>query len=727
MNKRLLLVAALSIIFVIVVQAQQKKSITLEDIWAKPTFRPKSFEGFKWMQNDRYYTSSGYTANKYFYIVKHDVETGNALDTVLKTPPINNGGEDLLFEDYTFSPDEKKAILTVGEEHIYRRSTHAYYFVVNLLTKSLDLLSDNPISYPTFSPDGSKIAFVKENNLYIHDLATNKETEATTDGELNSIINGGTDWVYEEEFEFAPAFFWSPDSKKIAFYRFDESKVKEYNMQLFSSLYPKDYRYKYPVAGEDNSEVVIKVYNLVDNKAEAVNYKSDYFPRVKWTSDADVLSIVSLNRGQNNYSILNYNVQNKQIKTVYKEKNNTYVEVNDNLYYLSQGKGFLLTSEKDGYRHIYHYDSDGKEVKQITKGNWEVDAFMGVDEKTGTIYYTSTEESPMQRQLYKITITGDGKSKISSEKGYHQVEMSPNKTYYVDNYTTASTPAVISLHAASGKKVKTLEDNKALQETINGYKISPLEFFQYTTESGTSLNAWMIKPTGFNASKKYPVLLTIYGGPGHQMVTDQWGWPNFFWYQMLADKGYIIVSVDGRGTGGRGAEFKKVTQLRLGKYETEDVINTAKYLKKQAYVNGDKIGIFGWSFGGYLSTLAITLGADYFNTAIAVAPVISWRFYDTIYTERYLGLPKDNPDGYDLYSPLSHADKLRGNYLLIHGTADDNVHVQNSMAMQSALIKANKQFQCFYYPDKNHGIYGGNTRLYLFQQMTDFLDKNLTR
>ena len=725
MNQRFLLVVVFAIAL-FSAQAQQKKSITLQDIWAKPTFRAKGFEGFKWMKNDNHYTSSGYTANKYFYIVKHDVTTGNALDTILKSAPLNAGGEDLVFEDYSFSPDEKKVLLTVGEEKIYRRSTRAYYFVVNLLTKQLNLLSDSPISYPAFSPDASKIAFVKDNNLFIYDFVISKETQVTTDGAYNSIINGSTDWVYEEEFEFAPAFFWSPDGKKIAFYRFDESRVKEYNMELFSGLYPTDYKYKYPVAGKDNSEVVIKLYYLDNAKTETVDYKSDYFPRIKWTSDPDVLSVVSLNRNQNNYSILNYDTDSKKIKTIYEEKNTTYVEVNDNLRYLKPGKGFLLSSEKDGYRHIYHYDNDGKLIKQVTKGNWEVDNFLGVDEKTGSVYYTSTEESPMQRQLYKISISGENKVKISSEKGYHQAEMSPNLIYYVDNFTTATAPPSISLYSASGKKIKALEDNKALQETISGYKTSALEFFSFTTESNTSLNAWMIKPAGFNPAKKYPVLLTIYGGPGHQTVTEQWGGPNYLWYQMLADKGYIIVAVDGRGTGGRGAEFKKITQLKLGKYETEDVINTAKYLKKQAYVNGDKIGVFGWSFGGYLSSLAITLGADYFSAAIAVAPVISWRYYDTIYTERYLGLPKDNAEGYDLYSPLSHADKLKGNYLLIHGTADDNVHVQNSMAMQTALVKANKQFQCFYYPDKNHGIYGGNTRLHLFQQMTDFLDKSLT-
>jgi len=724
MNQRFSLVALLVVVSLLA-QAQQKKSITLEDIWAKSALHAKGFEGFRWMNNDNYYTSSGYTANKYFYIVKYEVATGKALDTLFKTPPISANGEDMPFEDYSFSPDEKKVVLTLGEQKIYRRSTRAYYFVLDLPTKQINLLSDVPISYPAFSPDGKKIAYVKENNLFIYDLATNKESKATTDGQVNSIINGSCDWVYEEEFEFAPAFFWSPDSKKIAYYRFDESKVKEYNMQIWTNPYPTDYRYKYPVAGEENSEVVIKLFYLEDEKTETIDYKADYFPRIKWTSDADVLSIISLNRSQNNYSILNYNAPNKKIKTIYEERNNTYVEVNDNLYYLKNGKGFLLTSEKDGYRHVYHYDNDGKLINQITKGNWEVDKFFGVDEKTGTLYYTSTEESPIQRHLYKISIRGENKKKISGKKGYHEVEMSPHLVYYVDAFSTVSTPPVFSLYSASGKQVKTLEDNKGLVDTMKGFATSPMEFFSFTTESGNSLNAWMIKPFNFNPSQKYPVLLAIYGGPGHQKVMDQWTSYDYFWYQMLATRGYIIVAVDGRGTGGRGAEFKKITQLRLGKFELEDVINTAKYLKKQPYVNGDKLGIFGWSFGGYLSSLAITLGADYFAAAIAVAPVISWRYYDTIYTERYLGLPKDNAEGYDLYSPLSHANKLRGNYLLIHGTADDNVHVQNSLAMQTALVKANKQFQSFYYPDKNHGIYGGTTRLHLYQQMTDFLDKSL--
>lgn len=698
--------------------AQEKKSINIEDIWASGTFRSQYMPGFNWMSDDQSYSA---LANN--QIVRFKISDQQPAETIFKNQ------DNLEIDDYEFNETENKLLIATDTEPIYRHSFVATYYVYDRKTDQLKKLFPEKISYPTFSPDGQKVAFVSGNNLYYVDLTNFKATQITDDGKKNFIINGSTDWVYEEEFSFTKGFSWSPDSKKIAYYKFDESEVKEYNLQLWNDLYPTDYRYKYPKAGEKNSEVSIHTYFLDSGKKITLNTgeeKDQYIPRMQWTRHNDVVSIQRLNRLQNKFELLHANVISGEVKAVYKESNNTYVEINDDLTYLKDGNHFILTSEKSGFKHIYRFDMNGKPVNQITKGNWEVAEFLGADEKSGLVYYTSTEVSPLERHLYSIGLDGKKKKRLTEKKGTHEISISPGFTYFVDAYSTLNTPPQISLHRSlNGKLEKVFVSNEDLKNTMNEYNISPAEFFKFTTPDKVSLSGFMIKPLNFDPSKKYPVLVSIYGGPGHQSVTDSWQGPNYFWYQMLAQQGYIVVSVDNRGTGGRGSDFKKITQNKLGKFETEDLIHTAQYLGSLPFVDKSRLGIFGWSFGGYLSSLAMTLGADYYKAGIAVAPVISWRFYDTIYTERYLGLPQENPSGYDENSPLSHAEKLKGNYLLIHGTADDNVHVQNSYAMQDALINANKQFEVFYYPDKNHGIYGGITRYHLYKKMTDFIYSNL--
>lgn len=698
--------------------SQEKKSISLEDVWAKGTFRGQYVEGFNWMTGDKHYSSI--QNNK---IVRQEALTGNVVETIFPNT------ENIKVGDYIFNAAEDKLLISSESEPIYRYSFVAFYYLYDLSAKSLKKIFPEKISYATFSPDGQKAAFVHQNNLYSVDLASLESTQITQDGKTNFIINGSTDWVYEEEFSFTKAFFWSPDSKKIAFYRFDESEVKEYNMQVWDDLYPTDYRYKYPKAGEKNSTISIHCYFLETGKKITIDIgeeKDIYIPRMTWTNHPDIVSIQRLNRLQNKFELIHANIATNQTNIPYTESNNSYVEITDDLTYLKDGKHFILSSEKDGYRHLYKYDLSGKLVTQLTSGNWEVDKFLGIHEKSGRVFYTSTEISPLERHLYSIDLNGKKKKKLTEAKGVHEIELSKDFTYFNDVFSTLNTPHTISLHqTATGKLEKVLVSNDGLKKKLEEYKISQGEFFEFTTSDKISLNGYMIKPQNFNASQKYPVLLFVYGGPGHQGVNNAWMGPNYFWFQMLAQQGYVIVSIDNRGTGGRGAAFKKITQNQLGKYETQDVIHTAKYLGNLPFIDKSRIGIFGWSFGGYLSSLAMTLGADYFKAGIAVAPVTSWRFYDTIYTERYLGLPQQNAAGYDENSPLSHAEKLKGNYLLIHGTADDNVHVQNSYAMQNALIKANKQFDVFYYPDRNHGIYGGITRYHLYKMMTDFIYKKL--
>jgi dipeptidyl-peptidase-4 len=726
------LLTALCLMLLTSAHAQQKKNITVEDIWQRNTFRMSSVHGVDWMKNGQFYTSQVQDNNSgAAHVIRYNITTGQIADTVFNGNTVALAGRPFGFDSYGFSPDETKILFATETEPIYRRSFKASYFIYDLGSRQLTPLSTGgKQSYATFSPDGSKVAFTRDNNLFYVDLASKREIQITKDGEFNKIINGSTDWVYEEEFSFAQAFFWSPDGKKIAFYTFDESEVKEYNMQVWGTLYPVDYRFKYPKAGEKNSVVGISVYHLDNNnivKMDVGPEKDQYIARINWTQNPDLLSMRRMNRLQNKLEVLHAEANTGKSNVVLTEKADTYIDINDDLTYLQDGKHFIFSSELGGYKHIYLYDINGKLKKQITRGNWEVDEVVGVDEKRGVVYFTSTEVSPMERHFYSINLNGKNKKKLSEGAGTHTINMSTDFKYYLDYYSSANVPVVVKLHEGKdGKMLRVLEDNKALNSKLASYDISPLEFFSFKTPSeGVSLNGYMIKPSSFEENKKYPVLMFVYGGPGSQQVKDSWTGGNYLWYQMLAQKGYIVVCVDNRGTGGRGAEFKKVTYANLGKYETVDQIETAKYLGSLPYVDKSRIGIWGWSFGGYMTSLAMTLGADYFKTGIAVAPVTNWRFYDSIYTERYLKTPQLNASGYDDNSPVTYADRLKGKYLLIHGTGDDNVHFQNAVAMQDALIKANKQFESFYYPNRNHGIYGGNTRLHLYKMMTDFLDRNL--
>jgi dipeptidyl-peptidase-4 len=536
--------------------------------------------------------------------------------------------------------------------------------------------------------------------------------------------------VYEEEFGFTKAFYWSPDGKKIAFYKFDESKVKEYTLTYYDELYPKLYTYKYPKAGEDNSFVNIYVYHLENNETIQMDTGKEtdqYIPRIKWTNDPNILAIQRLNRLQNELDILLTNVHSGESRIMYSEVNPYYIDITDNLTFINENDKFIITSEKDGYNHIYLYSIEGKLIKQLTSGDWDVMNVYGYDEENKRIFYQSAEESPLDRSIYFVDLKGKRK-KISKSEGTNSASFSDNFKYYINTFTDVNTPPYITVNNAKGDEIRILEDNKELLEIMGNYQLGEFSFFQISSPEFTlpdgeqvDLNAWQILPPDFDATKKYPVLLTIYGGPGSQEAVNAWGYFNYFWYHLLAQQGFIVVSVDNRGTGARGEVFKKMTYMELGKYETLDYIETAKYLGSLEFVDKERIGIFGWSYGGFMAANAITQGADYFNTAVAVAPVTNWRYYDNIYTERFMRKPQDNASGYDNNSPINHVDKLKGNLLLIHGSTDDNVHFQNSMDMITALVKANKQFDFMVYPNKNHGIYGGNTRYHLFKKINDYL------
>ncbi len=738
------------------VASAQSKNITLEDIWTKGTFRAKGVYGIRSMQDGEHYCTMSRTG-----ITKYNYATGEKVEDVclFNSPEMSKKAQSLPpIEGYEFSQDEQKILLSSGFEPIYRHSGVSDYYIYDVKGKTFTKISNNGKQrLTTLSPDGTKVAFVRDNNLYWMDLATLEEHAITTDGKVNEIINGTTDWVYEEEFAITQGFQWSPDSKKIAYMRFDESKVKEYNMQMWGALYPEDYKFKYPKAGEDNSRVMMKVYDVEKGKDlfnASILFDTqlfdewEYIPRFQWTNNPEVLAVMRMNRLQNHMQIVTYDVreENNRIYIMYDEQCDTYVDVPDTWQFVTVGKGkkaqeqMLITSEKDGYRHIYLYDMDGKLVKQVTSGDWEVCEVPGIDVKNQRLYYTSREHHPTQKSLFVIGFDGKKKQCLNDKTrnvkntgdmyvlGTYNATFSNGCKYYIRTYSNANEPMVYTLHDANGKLIKVLEDNSELHKKMFAeYETYHKTFKSFTTSTGVKLNYYTIKPKNFDQNKKYPVLIYVYGGPGNQQVTDSYGYSDFFWYHMLADKGYVVFCFDGRGTGGRGAAFKKQTYGDLGRMECEDAIEAARWLGQQTWVDKDRIGIWGWSFGGYLSTLSLLKGNDVFKMAIAVAPVMNWRYYDNIYTERFLGLPKDNAKGYDENSPLNFADRLEGNYLLIHGTGDDNVHFQNSAEMVEKLEGAGKQFEFRIYPNKNHSIYDatGNTRLNLYQLMTDFILRKL--
>ena len=627
--------------------------------------------------------------------------------------------------NYSFSNDEKKLLLETQTEKIYRYSSRSIYYVYNIFTNKLKKISDDKLMFATFSPAGNKIAYVLDNNIYIHEINSGRTKQVTFDGQKNQIINGASDWVYEEEFGLVRSFEWAPDGEHIAYYKFDETNVKEFSMDLFKGgLYPTQEVFKYPKAGEENSVVRIYFYNLKEDKSTYIYTEKDYeyIPRIKWTKNSNLLALYGMNRHQNELDFVLADATSNTNKVLFTEKDNYYIDIHDNLTFLPDDN-FIWTSEKDGFNHIYIKGLDGSE-QQITKGNWEVTSFDGVDSDKMELYYRSTEEGSINRTLYVHNLFTGKKRKLSTQIGDNSIKFSDNFKYYLNSYSNANTAPYYTLHKSNGEQLKILEDNAEFNAKMKEFNLSKKEIFSIKTEEA-ELNAWMIKPPNFDSNKKYPLFMFLYGGPGSQQVKNSFGWTNYYWYQMLAQNGYIVACVDNRGTGGKGSEFKKMTYKELGKYELIDQINAAKYFGNLDYIDSKRIGIQGWSYGGYMSSLAITKGSNIFSLAIAVAPVTNWRYYDNIYTERYMQTPQENANGYDENSPINHVDKLKGDYLLIHGSADDNVHVQNSMEMISALVKANKKFDLFIYPDKNHGIYGGNTRLHLYQKMTDFILKNL--
>lgn len=705
------------------VQFIDSQELSVEKIWKNYEFRAKGIDGFRSMKDGEHYTQV-IDNSLYKFKINDSTDQGELL---VKKDKLIIQGKELSFDDYFFNEDETKILFTAETEPIYRRSFTAVYYLFDLKTNVLSALDleHQPQTLAEYSPDGNLVSYIYKNDLFIKNIQTGKVTKLTKGGKKNKVIYGTTDWVYEEEFAITKAYEWSADGKMIAYLRFDEQEVKEFNLAFYNDLYPTQYKYKYPKAGEDNSKVTAHVVQVKNAKTVDLNLgEYEYIPRLSWSKAANHLVLQTLNRHQNQLKYHLVDFTNKGKHTVFfEEKSDTYVDVDNNLLILKDGKSILRTSEANGFNHIYQLGFDGT-TKQITKGNWDVIEFLGIDNENKVIYYSAAEKSAVVKSIFKIQMDGTSKQLISPEMGYSEAEFTAGMNYFVLTHSTANTPPIYSLRKNDGTLLKVLEDNQELVEKIAAYKPVTREFVTFNS-NGTELNGWLIKPKNFDSNKKYPVYMTVYGGPGHNEVIDAWDGMDYMYYQLLAENGYIVACVDPRGTMFRGAKFKKSTYLQLGKLEIEDVINSAKELQKMPFVDASRIGIMGWSYGGFMASLAITKGADVFKMAIAVAPVTNWRYYDNIYTERFMRTPKENEAGYDDNSPINHVKNIKGKYFLIHGSTDDNVHYQNAMEMINAMVKANKQFDMFIYPNRNHGIYGGNTRNHLFNMMFEYTLKNL--
>ena len=724
----------LSFLFGSVLSAQQDLSNAL--IWSGGEFSGEFVGGLNSMNDGLHYTATEQSDAFGTRIVKYSYVTGTEVG-VIGTALDIFGDATRSFDGYEFNSDEQYLLIQTESEPIYRYSFLANYFLYHIPTKKTTPLTDftkGKQMLAEVSPDGKHVAFVRDNNLFAVEIASMLETQVTRDGATNKIINGATDWVYEEEFALVKGFEWSPAGNRIAYLRFDESNVREFSMDIFGELYPEQQRFKYPKAGEANSVVSLYVYDLGLGQSRKVDMGTNtdqYIPRIEWTKNNDQLCAMRMNRHQNKLEFMLADLAANSLNTVatkiiYAEQADTYIDISDALTFLADGS-FIWLSERDGFNHLYHFDNAGIVRKQITKGKWDVIDFYGFDEKTLQVYYTSSMQGPAEQHVYTVNFKKQPTPpvRLSLKKGNNSAEFSKGFKYYILSHSDANTPTDFELYDTKGKLIRVLKDNASLKERMSKYALTKKEFFSFKNSYGVDLNCWMMKPTNFDPAKKYPVLVAIYGGPGSNTVSDAWGGRGYLWHQLLCQQGYIVVSCDPRGTQYRGRVFKHSTYMNLGKLETEDFIDFAKYLGGQSYIDATRIGIQGWSFGGYMTSLCMTKGADYYKAGIAVAPVTNWKYYDSIYTERFMRTPHENSGGYENNSPINFVKSLKGKFLLVHGSADDNVHYQNSMDMVTALVAANKQFDMFVYPNKNHGIAGGNTRLHLYTKMTQFLLDNL--
>lgn len=718
--------------------AQGTKPLDLKEI-IEGKFAAQSTRGIVPMNNSEFYTQMNDDGTQ---IIKYSFRTGQKIETLFDVSTARNCSF-THFSNYSFSSDGETLLIATDKHRIYRRSYTAEYYLYplsrnidNVTTHNkLEKLSEGgPQQSPVFSPDGTMVAFVRNGNIFlVKRLYNNSESQITFDGKENAIINGLADWVYEEEFGMTQALAFNADNTIIAYIHFDESEVPMYEFPLYAGSnpcintytdYPGTYLYKYPKAGYPNSKVSVKTFDIRSKVTRTLKLPLDpdgYIPRIEFTADPAKLAVMTMNRIQNCFELYMADPRSTLCKMVLRDEDKYYINESEYSTLTFIGDNFTLISERDGHSHLYWYNLNGTLIKKVTSGNSEVTDFLGYNSKSKSFYYLSNEGNPLNSYICKIDDKGK-KTKLSEEEGTNSAIFSSDAHFYLNIFSNINTPNVITLNDENGKLLKTIETNEKLKETLAEYTIPQKEFFSFTTPQGDKLNGWMMKPTNFDANKQYPAILYQYSGPGSQEVVNRF---SISWETYMASCGYVLVCVDGRGTGGRGEEFEKCTYLNIGIKEAQDQVATAQYLAQQPFINKNRIGIWGWSYGGYTTLMSMSEGTPIFKAGVAVAPVTDWKYYDTIYGERFMRTPKENGDGYKTSSVLERAEKLHGDLLLIHGLADDNVHYQNTAEYMERLVQANIPFYAIPYNNRNHSIYGGNTRLHLYTSITNFFNSHL--
>lgn len=713
------------ILFSYLIILGQEKELTNELIFTSPDLDVKKVSGFISLDNGEEYgiLEKGKNGSE---INIYDYKKGDFQYALVNSAQVF-GNKHQKIDSYVLNEKQKKVIVKTATEKVYRNSDLAHYFIYDLDKNSTTMVSDTSlgkVSLGFISPNGKYFGFVRANNLFYIELDGLKEVQVSFDGKVNEIINGATDWLYEEEFQNHVGYYWSPDGDKIAYYRFDETAVKTFMLTTYGDLYPENTFYKYPKAGEVVSKVHVIVYNTETKEEHTLNTNyEEYIPRIRWTKSNDHLVIMRLNRVQNHLEFISFNVNEKEDSGIvfYEEESTTYLKVNDNLIFLEDKKHFIWNSRKDGFNHIYLYSLDGELIKQLTSGSGEVDKLYGVDQKNARVYYSAIEKEIQNTALYSVDLNGKNTNRLSKEEGDNSAEFNSDFSSYIHRYSNAETPPVQTLRDANGKEIRVLEDNAELVLELKKYTLPKKEFSYIKTSRGDSLLSYTIYPSDFDSSKSYPFLLWIYGGPGSFKAKNTWTDEGFLWQAMMANKGIIIVSVEPRGTGRRGKEWQDLTYMKLGELETEDFISSSKHFGALPYAEKDKMFVMGKSYGGYMALNCILNASDYFNAAVSIAPVTNWKYYDAVYPERYLRTPNENPKGYNSYNPINDVDKLEDPLLVIHGDRDDNVHVQNTMDFINAAVKADKHFELFIYPNENHAINKNSNKKHVFEEVSIFL------
>lgn len=705
------------------------QELTVTSIFGGTDLQPLELPEMHWTPDGRRLTFVAGTPAGTTDLLALDLTTG-AQERLIEGATLVPPGErqPVPIEGYEWSPDGRSVLIYTRSQRVWRDNTKGIYFVYSLGDQTLQPLSTTFgwQMFAKYSPDGRRVGFVRDNDLFVVDLQTGAETQLTYDGS-DLVINGTFDWVYEEELDLQDGWRWSPDSRHVAFWRLDQTPIKTFYLIDDLELYSRPVPIPYPKAGEPNSLAAIGVVDVETGETRWMDTGDNpdtYLARMDWARSPDELLIQRMNRKQNRIDLLLTDASTGVSRLLFSETSDTWVDVDNHLRWVDRDR-FIWTSDRDGHDHVYLYGRDGGLLAQVTGGDFDVDTPVGLDAQAGVLYYTASAEGPLERQLYRTSLEGGESERLSRGEGTHDVDLSPTGAFYVDTHSRLGTPAVVTVHRGDGSEVGTLLDNRDLRGRLAAMGLNAPEFFQFTTSDGVSLNGWMIKPPEFDPSRRYPVLMYVYGGPGSQTVRDNWGGNRYLWHQLLARNGIVVVSIDGRGTGARGRDFKKMTYLNLGQWETHDQIEGAEYLASLPYVDPDRIGIWGWSYGGYMTLMSLMKGGDRFRAGISVAPVTSWRLYDNIYTERFMRTPRENPEGYEKGAPLNLVPGLRGDLLLIHGTGDDNVHFQNSVQLVSALQQARKQFDFMAYPNKTHSISGEDTQVHLFTLMTDWIVEHL--